>query len=388
MADEERLAILRMLSEGKVTVEEADRLLRALGDEPAEDRGRGRGGELTEEIGAEVRRAVRSVQASEIGRTVNAEVKRAVGTVQRLDFGRLAAEIVAQVKGAVTEAVEGASGERVTAEERFDLDAAGVRLIQVEATNGNVRLQGGEGESVAVVAVKRVKARTQAEAEAFAAEVLVTVTQDGERIRVGHQHPQPPEGVQVQVNYSVECPARLGAEVSTANGNLRAAGMAGGVVASTNNGNAHLDQCSGRFELKTRNGNLAVAGAELREEGRLATTNGNVSVEVLAGTGILTATTTNGNVALRLPKDEVQEVPVSASTTNGNVEVRLPDGFRGRVDARTSRGQIHSDFALAAAESARKGELIGQIGEAGGPQLYLRATTGNLRLVRVETPAE
>jgi DUF4097 and DUF4098 domain-containing protein YvlB len=233
-----------------------------------------------------------------------------------------------------------------------------------------------------------VKARTQAVAVAFAAEVMVTAVQDGERIRVGHQHPQPPEGVQVQVNYSVECPARLGAEVSTANGNLHAAGVAGGVVASTNNGNVHLEQCAGRFELKTRNGNLAIAKARLREEGRLITNNGNVSVEVLEGVGTLTATTTNGNVVLRLPKEGAQEVPVSASTTNGNVEVRLPDDFRGKVDARTSRGQVHSDFALTTTEPARKGELIGQIGEAGGPEIWLRAATGNLRLTRVEPHAE
>ena len=67
---EERVTILRMLSEGKITVEETEKLLAALGQSVGEDRAYGgagrRGrmrdggpiGELIGEIGHEVRRAV------------------------------------------------------------------------------------------------------------------------------------------------------------------------------------------------------------------------------------------------------------------------------------------------------------------------------------------
>ncbi|MFA6108308.1 MAG: DUF4097 family beta strand repeat-containing protein [Candidatus Latescibacterota bacterium] len=385
MTENERLEILSLLSEGKITVEEADRRLRAVGDEAGGERSRGRGAAaLAEEVGAEVRRAIRSVQASEIARTVSAEVGRAAGTVQRLDLGRLVSEIVAQVKAAIAEAAGGASDQRAVTDECFSVEAGDARLVQVEDTNGNVEVHGGPGEIVAVTATKRVRAGTQGEAEAFAAEVLVTVIQDGEKIRVGHQHPEPPHGVHVQVDYAVECPARMGAEVSTMNGNLKVAGLAGGVAASASNGNAALEGCSGQLEVKTRNGNVAIKTAELNGDAQLATTNGNVSAEVIAGQGHLTAVTTNGNVSVQLPGGEV---PVVARTTNGNVEIRLPAEFCGRVEARTGHGRIHTDFQLASVESEGKGELIGRIGEAGGPELELRTVTGNLRLLRVEEPA-
>lgn len=385
MTENERLAILRLLAEGKITVEEADRRLRAIGDEAGNERNLGRdAAALAEEVGAEVRRAIRSVQASEIGRTVSAEVTRAAGSVQRLDLGRLVSEIVAQVKAAIAEAAGGASDQRVVTEERFSVEAGDVRLVQVEGANGNLEIRGGPGETVAVTATKRVKAGTQGAAEAFAAEVLVAVIQDGERIRVGHQHPEPPHGVHVQVDYAVECPARLGAEVSTQNGNLKVAGLAGGVTASTSNGNAALEGCSGQLEVKSRNGNVAIKTADLKGDGQLTTTNGNVSAEVIAGQGHLTAVTTNGNVSVQLPGGEV---PVSARTTNGNVEIRLPAEFCGRVEARTGHGRIHTDFPLASVESEGKGELVGQIGDAGGAALELQTVTGNLRLLRAEDPA-
>ena len=107
---EEKVTVLRMLSEGKISVEEAEALLKALGDD-AVAHGEGghsarrsrssRAGELGEilgEIGQEVRRAVGAVQRSEMGHAVRHEIDEALHRVQRMDVGRIVDKVVDQVR--------------------------------------------------------------------------------------------------------------------------------------------------------------------------------------------------------------------------------------------------------------------------------------------------
>ena len=115
---EERVTILRMLSEGKITVEETEKLLAALGQSVGENRAYGgagrRGrmrnggpiGELIGEIGHEVRRAVGTVQTSEVGHTVRREIDQAMHRVQRMDVGRMVDKLVDQVRDFIDEVVE------------------------------------------------------------------------------------------------------------------------------------------------------------------------------------------------------------------------------------------------------------------------------------------
>jgi len=116
---EERMAILRMLSEGKISVDEAGKLLEVIGEGkevPGQERRDSRDcGEFFEEIGAEVRRAVRSVNHGDLGQTVRREVDKAVKTVHEMDLGSVVNEVVDQVKVAVSEAVDGPCDREVAA---------------------------------------------------------------------------------------------------------------------------------------------------------------------------------------------------------------------------------------------------------------------------------
>ena len=107
---------------------------------------------MMEEIGTEVRKAVKSVQASEIGRVVSQEVNKAVGSLQRMDVGRMVGDIVEQVRDAVSEVVEGSSGRNVVEELEWTLDGVGQRR---DGEVGCLRPDGDHGDRLSAPAPTR-----------------------------------------------------------------------------------------------------------------------------------------------------------------------------------------------------------------------------------------
>jgi DUF4097 and DUF4098 domain-containing protein YvlB len=381
MSTEERMAILKMLSEDKISVDEAEKLLKAVGEESSagtgekrrERRDRSRRehpknrelGDLMEEIGEEVRKAVKSVQASEIGRVVSQEVNRAVGSLQRMDVGGMVGDIVEGVKDAVSETVEGAGARNAVEEMEWNLDGAGLARIEAETTSGQIKLAGTDGDKVSVRAYKKVKARTEEDAREFIKEVEVNAVREGDVIRVTNEHPKPIGGVNVEVGYVIECPRRVDVGLRLVNGNVHCRGIEGAVQAQSTNGNVRVAECKGRIEARTRNGNTSASLDELLQEGTFTTSNGNVGVELRVGRAPLTATTTNGNVKLELPTD-----------------------FSGKLDAKTTNGQVRSDIELTSVEEKKGNLLVGQLGEGGEVEVRLHALNGNVYLKEFEEGEE
>ncbi len=378
---EERVAVLRMLSEGKISVEEAEKLLNALGDTQGEEeslqgrerhrqhrkqrsrghRGRSEApdlGELFEEIGKEVRRAVGSVQASEIGQVVRKEVDKAVQHVQSMDVGRTVNEVVEQVRDAVADAVEQTgSGREVVEELDWTLDGMGLLAIHATTDNGNIRFVAGPGSQVRVVAHKKVKAPSREQAEAFARQVQVTAVREGDIVRIDKGHAKPPKGINVEISYEISGPAEADLELRTVNGNLSAKGGQGCVQGQSTNGNVSVEGGKGRMQLRTQNGNISARIDELSQEALFTNTNGNISAQVLAGCA-----------------------PVTATSTNGNVELRLHGDFSGKVDARTTNGSVGSEVELSHVELSKRTQLVGQIGQGGDVEVRLHTLNGNARL--------
>lgn len=377
---EERVAVLRMLSESKISVEEAEKLLNALGDTGEEEnslqgrerqrqrkhreRGqRGRRdspdlGEIFDEISKEVRRAVGSVQASEIGQVVRTEVNKAVQSVQSMDVGRTVNEIVEQVKDAVADAVEQTgSGREVVEELDWTLDGTSLLAVHATTDNGNISFVAGSGSQVRVEAHKKVKAPTREAAEAFARQVEITVVREGDVVRINKGYAKPPKGINVEISYEISGPAEADLELSTVNGNLIAKGGKGSVQGQSTNGNVSVEGGRGRVQLRTQNGNISARIDELRQEALFTNTNGNISARVLTGCA-----------------------PVTATSTNGNVELYLHGDFSGKVDARTTNGSVGSEVELSHVELSKRTQLVGQLGEGGDVEVRLHTLNGNAKL--------
>jgi len=368
---EERMAILRMLSEGKISVDEAGKLLDAVSDASQdaaggaqEARGKRRPsrdfGDFFEEIGDEVRRAVSSVHQGDVGHTVRQEVDKAVKTVQGLDLGTVVNEVVDQVKNVVGEAVEGTSYREVVDEADWTFSSAAILAIDPETSNGHILFRAGADVEVKVLARTKIKAATREEAEAFAERVIVSAECTDEMVRVHKEHPKPPHGVSVTINYEIEGPKHLDLDLRTVNGSATANGSEGKVNAQTTNGNLALDGGRGQMQLRTQNGNIHATLLELRYEGLFTTTNGNIDVQFGEG-----------------------QAPLTATSTNGNVDLRLPADLSGALDARTTNGQVCAAADLGTMDTVKRTLVEGPIGTGGDVQVRVHTLNGNVSVGRM-----
>ena len=360
---EERMAILRMLSEGKISVDEAGKLLEVIGEGkevPGHERRDSRDfGEFFEEIGAEVRRAVRSVNHVDLGQTVRREVDKAVKTVHEMDLGSVVNEVVDQVKVAVSEAVDGPSDREVAAAEAWTFAAGGMLALDAETSTGKITFRARDGGEVQVRAHTRVKALTREGAEALAEQVAVCADCEGETVRVWKVYPKLPHGVNVTINYEIEGPPHLDLDLCAVNGLVTASGSRGRINAQSTHGNLAIDGGQGPVQLRTQNGYIRAAIPELRHEGLFTNANGPIDIRLGAGAAPLTATSTNGHVDLRLPAD-----------------------FNGQLDARTINGQIQAAANLGAMRTVKRTLVEGPIGAGGAAQVRVCAHNGDVSVGR------
>ena len=72
-------------------------------------------------------------------------------------------------------------------------------------------------------------------------------------------------------------------------------------------------------------------------------------------------------------------VSANLQTTNGSIDLKLPENFSGQLDAKTSKGQMRSDFPVPFTDKSEK-QLAGKIGDGGPAKVKLRTTNGNINL--------
>ena len=310
---EERRRILDMLSEGKVTVEDAERLLKALQDTHREThKGRGIG--------------VLQDTLEGLGEEIEKGLKEGLSGLE---------ESLSEWSESDNDARD-EDGKTSMHEDTFAVGDK-PRLV-VRGFNGRIRVRAGEPGSIRV----RAKLKKPHEIKYSAAQEgdLITVEakpyqpyqQSGELLHgFSRQHSGANIEVTVPVTTSVDLatgngPVELqGTEssgtVQTKNGPIKVQQFKGDLNAKTKNasitvktfsGSAELytmnsrvsiDDAHGRFEVRTINGPIKFQGSmEPKSHNRLSTLNGNIKVALDADPSLaLTAATTNGRVRCEVP---------------------------------------------------------------------------------------
>jgi hypothetical protein len=137
-------------------------------------------------------------------------------------------------------------------------------------------------------------------------------------------------------------------------------------------------------------GQIRVAGVD----GDLELGHVNGSIEARDVSGSVVAHTTNGEVKVSMRRVD-RDKPMAFSTLNGNVDVTFPADLRANVRIGSQRGDVYSDFEIAAqghgiAKETRKGgkrhveleqEMQGTIG-GGGPEILIKTFNGDIYIHR------
>jgi len=141
----------------------------------------------------------------------------------------------------------------------------------------------------------------------------------------------------VQVNFTVRVPQRVGFVGKTVNGSISATSLNGNVITQTINGSIKIST-SGYAEAKT----------------------------------------INGDISARLGDSNWSNV-LNFQTINGGINLELPAGLGASVDAETLNGSFSSDFPLSVTTLTGRKHVKGVIG-AGGRDLVLRTINGSINL--------
>ena len=366
---QDRLEVLKMLAEGKISAEEAEMLLRALDENTATDEQVDAGDEKPKQKKDFVQEMTGIFQ--EVGRDIEGEVSKAIKSVKRSDIGKIVDEVVDQVTSSVSEVVDSVSdivdiadeevNEKQRVKQQLDVfKGTGITKIDAQTANGRITLKGSDRDEVTVRAWKEVRRRSGVAAD-FAEQVEVCAEQIGDELRVFTEHLPPPRGVNLAVHYEIETPRGVDVNLRSVNGKIAVSGIIEAINATTVNGVIKLEGDAGPIRARTTNGSIKAEIGLPGDEVEFSSTNGTIDVQARSGIA-----------------------PMSALTTNGSINLTLPADFAGQLDVETKRGSLHSDFPIPVVGKIKK-QLKGEVGNGGEAVVKLRSTNGSIRLKRQES---
>jgi DUF4097 and DUF4098 domain-containing protein YvlB len=213
--------------------------------------------------------------------------------------------------------------------------------VEIRNTNGRIQVEPGDDGKVEVVATRTARAGSDEEARAELKNIEIVESVSPNRIALdsakGHIGIVFEFNVSRRVDYVVRVPRWANVTVTTTNGEIAAAGVAG------------------EFRAETTNG--AIKASEIDGAVRMETTNGDVTLEVT----------------------KVTDAGVTCATTNGSVDLTMPSAARASFDVSTSNGAIDpTGLDLKVSEQSRRA-LRATVG-GGGPTIKLETTNGGIRV--------
>lgn len=289
---EERLMVLKMLKEGKVSVEEAEALLDALGEETPAAAGGGTSpgprtsteyaerAERFASLGAEIRDVVRKTLESVRPAVSFAYSARRAGRKLRDELRDLNVDV------SLGEMVRDFFG-LAAASEEMDLRhpiAPGSRLI-VRNPRGDVRIGKSTNNEVHVHARKQCWWRTPEAAEGLLHHVQVTMHPEGDdlAVEVGLETVAP-QMLRFRVDLTIEVPEGISTEVEVKSGDVRAEDLSGDLDVRIASGDLEVGPHRGAVRGQVKSGDIRVAEAEACE---LQVKSGDVDVREARGRTLL-----------------------------------------------------------------------------------------------------
>jgi hypothetical protein len=235
---------------------------------------------------------------------------------------------------------------------RWNGPVAPGQTVAIKGVNGSITAEPAMGNEVQVIAVK-----TARKSDVNSVQIKVVPHSGG--VSICALYPSPSgefpdcasdsseiirstsnhrlENNDVQVNFTVKIPARVGFIGKTINGDISATSLSGNVTTRTINGSIRIST-----------------------------------------SGYAEATTINGEISARLG-DAQWSAPLNFKTINGAINLDLPQNLSTDVEAETLNGQINSDFPINLTTLKDRRHLRGRIG-AGGRELVLKTLNGSINL--------
>ena len=347
---EERRRVPDMLAEGKVTVEEAERLLEAL---QGTHRVKTRKGRIP---------PIPSVGALQdtlegLGEEIEKGLEEGLEGLEESLSGWSESENDARDKDGKTSM-------------RDDTFAVGdnPRLV-VRGFNGRIRVHAGEPGSI------RVHAKLKKPHG-----LKYSAVQEGDLVKIEVKPDQQSEGFlhgfsrqHSGANIEVTVPVATSVDLATSNGPVELQGTEGGGAVQTKNGPIRVENFKGDLNARTKNAPITVK--TLSGSAELYSSNSRVSIEDAHGR--FDARTTNGSIKFQGSLEPKSHNRLSSS--NGNIKVALDAEPSFKLKAATVNGRVRCEVPGFVAAVEKRQELEGTVG-AGETELIAKTVNGSIAI--------
>ena len=230
-------------------------------------------------------------------------------------------------------------------------------LFTAQTHNGAIKLTGTETALCDLTATITARADTQENAQKLAEAVNVKLQPTNNGLKFVIEKPSPLVNKYVGVAIEGTLPNKADLDLTTHNGAVDLAGIAGNIKATTHNGAVTCQNTSGSSNLTTHNGKITCS--EVAGDLQLKTHNGGIKA-------VYSSTATP-------PKS------IDAVTHNGSILLQPPASFTGKVDLSTHNGSISSSLPITISGEMSKISIKGNI-VTGEGKLRLETHNGSIKI--------
>lgn len=183
-------------------------------------------------------------------------------------------------------------------------------------------------------------------------------------------NPKPSEGCE----FTIEIPDAHGIDIGTANGPISVSQMSGNTELKSANGSISVREQAGSVRAQTTNGSIELS--TIAGEAVAHTNNGKIGIVDV--TGSIEAITRNAKVDLELEDDNPG--PFRIETSNGSIRLALGSDFNGEVEVGTSNASVKlEESSRVQILSKERTSAVLQVGE-GGDKSVAKTSNGSIRV--------
>ena len=440
---EERMKVLEMIQDGKITAEDAVKLLDALGDTAEEPQGQGEGRQRRRngsrqrqrrrrrsggaDIQVEVQERIREAQETlrEAMPRARRAVREAMPNVNRIvreatrsipDVGEIVQEAMQTASEAVSQWVEDSDRKHPEKAVRQFVETTPIQVsdrLSVRTPRGHVTSKIWDRDEVQIDAKISVWGTDEEAVNAFAEQIDVQIRRESGAVQIRPNVPKRKKDDpvrSVRIDFELRHPEKVDLDVRASRGNITLPKIDGAATLNNNRGKTIFEGASGNIKVKQNRGDIAVqhAGGDFIANNNRGSINvGQVGGRVVAknnrGTtrlkNIAGATTVQANRgAIEIENPEAGVIIQSRGSNiavrphkpigddyaiqnkDGAVDLTIPDGSAVDVHGYVGRGSIQTDLPLSITGVSRTSQVVtGQL-NGGGSKVAIELGRGSLSL--------
>lgn len=360
---EEKTMILTMLKEGKITVEEAQALLDAVGDESGEE-----GPPETErerlKIDLEEMKAGLKSSFKDFGKTMEGTIRSVVEGFKSFDFGDVVSTAFGPEKG--------------SAEKEVIISADALSGLNLKTGSGDVTVTGSDTADVLVRAVVSARGSDAANAKQRAEGIEIIHEIEDETLLIKDSGMKMQVTGPYAVDYTVTVPRRFCVKILTMNGEIAVRSIEGEISVTNYSGDIFCKECSQSVKINTKSGDVTVEG--FTGAVKLRSLSGDLRLSHVV-TGSLSCNTLSGDIEGALTP--VDEADLSAKTLSGDIELSIERGSNLAITAESLSGEL--SCTLPVRETEKRAHRFTGVLNAPMGNLNLSTKSGDITLTPLGT---